>query len=42
MGMEVNPKQSQTGVMWVARDRWVTFFGSKVERVMLAEMAQAS
>jgi hypothetical protein len=42
MGMEVNPKQSQTGVMCVARERWVTFLGLKVERVILVEMAHAS
>ena len=42
MGMLVKPKQSQTGVMCVARARCVAFPGAKVESVIEVLMAQAS
>ena len=42
MGMLVKPKQSHTGVMWVARLRCTALPGAKVDRVRLALMAQAS
>jgi len=42
IGIPVKPKQSQTGVMWVARERWMAFSLAKVERVMAVEIAQAS
>ena len=40
--MDVNPKQSQTGVMCVARLRCVALPGAKVESTISTAMAQAS